>query len=151
MDVGTEIIGRRWELTSILLDDQPVEGVEGSGAFIVLGPDLRVQGRGGCNHFFGAFSLDGEVLSFGNIASTKMYCYETMHVEDAFFKALSMITTVSVQGHTAEMRSEDGSTVLRFEEAEEEVRDMPSPAPSEDDDGRPSYAEEYLDDPRDCR
>ena len=129
MDVVTEIMGRRWELTSILLDDRPVEGVEDAGAFLVLGSDLRVQGRGGCNHFFGAYSLEGDILSLGNIASTKMYCHETMHVEDCLLQGLGSDRTVSVQEHTVEMRSGDSSTVLRFEETDGEGRSLPSPAP----------------------
>jgi len=152
MDLGKEIAGRRWELTSILLDGRQVEGVEGAGAYIVLGSDMMVQGRGGCNRFFGAYSLAADLLSFGNIASTKMYCHETMHVEDALFRALGLIMTVRVKDHTLEMRSDDGSTVLRFIEADEEGRGLPSSAPSESDDQTPSDAvQNDSDDPRSCR
>lgn len=132
MDVGTEVTGRRWELTSILLEGRSVQGVVGAGAYMVLGPDMRVHGRGGCNRFFGAYFMDGDALSFGNIASTRMYCFETMHVEDAFFQAMGLITSRNLEESVLELRSSDGSTILRFEEYDEEVSDMPSPTEKDD-------------------
>ena len=152
IDVGKEIAGRRWELMSILVDGRQLEGAEEAGAYMVLGSDMMVQGRGGCNRFFGAYSLAEDLRSFGNIASTKMYCHETMHVEDAFFRALGLIMTLSVQERTLEMRSDDSSTVLRFKEAYEEGQGLSSSAPSEDGDQTTSNAEEDdTDDPCSCR
>jgi heat shock protein HslJ len=46
-----------------------------------------VAGFGGCNRFFGSFSLNGKNIKFSQLGSTKMFCYSVDFEED-FFAAL---------------------------------------------------------------
>lgn len=108
--------GRKWSLQAIILDGMRVEGVEDASAYIVLGTDGRAYGRGGCNRFSGSYDLTWSEIAFGPLASTRMYCEDTMRVEDAFFAALGLVRTVEVEQGTLVMRSEDWSVVLVFEE-----------------------------------
>jgi heat shock protein HslJ len=54
-------------------------------------PD-RVTGKAGCNRFTGAFHRDGQKLSFGQFATTRMMCpAPMMEQEEAFLKALATV------------------------------------------------------------
>ena len=76
--------------------------------------DGKAVGRGGCNRYFGKYTLEGETIGFGPLASTLMYCEETMAVENAFFKALDRVRKVHWDDEALHMLSSDGSTVLDF-------------------------------------
>lgn len=47
---------------------------EGDKRFIQFDADGRISGRAGCNRFGGSYDEDGDELSFGPIAMTKMMC-----------------------------------------------------------------------------
>lgn len=57
--------------------------------------DNKVSGFGGCNRFFGSYEQTDSTLKISGLGSTKMYCQETMAIEDKYFKALQ-----EVQFHT---------------------------------------------------
>jgi len=64
-----------------------------------------VSGSAGCNNFMGIFTVDGDVLSFGPLAGTKMLCPpQVMQQEDLFLTQMSSV-------ETAEMTF-DGALVL---------------------------------------
>jgi heat shock protein HslJ len=85
----------RWTLARI--DGQPLpEGVE---AHLTLTPDTenlsnQVNGKGGCNNFFGTYKVDGSGLSFPDpFGSTQMMCEEAaMQVEQDFISRLGKRT-----------------------------------------------------------
>lgn len=97
-----------------MLDGRAIDGVEEAGADLSLGAELRVSGSGGCNRYFGSYSLDGGSIRFGPLASTLMYCEGTMVVEQAFFKALDLVRGICADGDALCLSSEDGTTVLAF-------------------------------------
>ncbi len=110
-------VGKHWGLTEIVLEGSPIEDVVRARAEIILEKDQRAHGYGGCNRFTGKYLLkDGEV-KFEAMASTKMYCMDTMAVEDAFFKALYEVRFIDLDGGRMIMRSQDGSTQLIFRPA----------------------------------
>ncbi len=77
--------------------------------------DGRVSGRGGCNNYNGPFTLDGNNIKIGPVASTMMACDEaTMKQEMAYFKALENTTTYSIRGNTLELRAADGALQVSF-------------------------------------
>ena len=121
--------GRRWCLQAIVLDGERIAGVENAGAYIVLGNDDRAYGRGGCNRFFGKYSLDGSEIRFGPLGSTLMYCEGSMHVESAFFQALDMVSRAEEGGETLTMLAPDGSAVLTSEAEKEDAPETAADAP----------------------
>jgi heat shock protein HslJ len=78
----TSLSGTSWAVESIA-------GQAVSGPTIEFAED-RVSGTGGCNRFFGGYSVDGDRLTFSAVGSTRMACEEEiMRREDAFFAVLN--------------------------------------------------------------
>lgn len=62
--------------------------------------DHKVSDFGGCNRFFGNYELTNNTLRITSLGSTKMYCQETMAVEDKYFKALQEVQSYSLKQKT---------------------------------------------------
>jgi heat shock protein HslJ len=83
---------------------------------LMLSPDeARASGFAGCNTFTGSYTLDGEHLLFGNLASTMMACPKGMDVEQAFQQALGATATWRVNGRTLTWLDPSGAVVAAFE------------------------------------
>jgi heat shock protein HslJ len=77
--------------------------------------DGRVSGSGGCNRFTGSYTLDGDTLGVGPLASTKMMCPEAvMAQEDGFFQALGDVDQVAVSGSFLVIHFEGSEQPLKF-------------------------------------
>jgi heat shock protein HslJ len=66
------LAGTSWAIVDIAGRD-----VHGGRYYLHLG-EGRFSGRAGCNRLAGAYSLDGETLTFGPIARTRMTCPEPL-------------------------------------------------------------------------
>lgn len=72
------------------IDERPL--LEGSHLTITFGSDDRAYGTGGCNHWFAGYGVEGEVLRFSRIGSTRKACSpELMEQEARFFQALEKV------------------------------------------------------------
>lgn len=72
------------------IDERPL--LEGSHLTITFGADDRAYGTGGCNHWFAGYGLEGEVLRFSQIGSTRKACSPSlMEQETRFFRALGEV------------------------------------------------------------
>ncbi|MCQ4346914.1 META domain-containing protein [Pseudomonas stutzeri] len=72
------------------IDERPL--LEGSHLTITFGADDRAYGTGGCNHWFAGYGLEGEVLRFSQIGSTRRACSpRLMEQEQRFFDALGKV------------------------------------------------------------
>ncbi len=75
-----------------------VEDIGGRGVVdrartdLVLSPEGRAAGHGGCNRFTGGYTLDGASLRFGALAATRMACAPAlMDQERRFFAAMAEV------------------------------------------------------------
>jgi len=74
----------------------------------------RLAGFAGCNNFSGGYTLDGDQLKVGPVASTQMACPEPgSSIETAFHKALSGTLRYAMDGDHLTATTESGDT-LRF-------------------------------------
>jgi putative lipoprotein len=102
------ITGVEWSVVAI----DGIADLAGTQPTLTIGTDGAAAGKGGCNRFFGKATIDGQLLTFSEVGSTFMACApEAMHVERAYFDALSA---------TQRYRLEDG--VLVFEDGEGRAR-----------------------------
>ncbi len=97
-DALEQMAGDTWQLSQ--LDGSPVSVPEGREL-----PHLKVDptnnalsGFGGCNRLMGSVQLEGDRLSFPGLAGTKMYCQETMALEDKFTAALRDTDSYKLDG-----------------------------------------------------
>jgi len=76
----------------------------------------RGSGSGGCNRFTGTYEEDGESISFGPLAATRMACVdEAMTAERAYFAALETVSSWSATDAELTLSNEDGDVLLRYE------------------------------------
>lgn len=79
----------------------------------------RAYGFGGCNSFNGSFSLgDNNALKFTQMASTKMFCAESMALEDAFMPIFEAIAHYEISGEQLHLKSAEGEVLAVFVMAE---------------------------------
>jgi uncharacterized lipoprotein YbaY/heat shock protein HslJ len=104
-----------WKLTR--LGSQPAElGAGGRDVFLTLVPEgRRIRGFSGCNQFLGGYQLDGQRLTFRQMARTQMACVEGMEQEDTFLKALEATASWEIRGEHLELYNAQGVMLLRFE------------------------------------
>lgn len=86
-----------------------------------FGGNGQVSGNAGCNSFHGSFQLDGEALSFGPLASTRMACpEEIMDQETQFLAALGATERVTLEeGRTLLLQPAQGGEPIRLRRAPE--------------------------------
>ncbi len=104
-----------WKLIQLGGNTQLV-GKDKQEPHITLRPDQkRVAGTGGCNQLMGAYTLEGERLTFGKLAGTMMACAEGMEQEQAFANALQRTTRWRIVAGKLELLDDSGAVLTRFE------------------------------------
>jgi heat shock protein HslJ len=103
------LIRREWLITAI--DGKPV--VAGSSPSVTFKEGDKINGNASCNRFFGGYSLTGEGLSAGPLASTKMLCEDPlMAQENAVIDILENLTGFGVTDDgMLTLRAKDGRTL----------------------------------------
>jgi heat shock protein HslJ len=77
-----------------------------------LGADGRASGRGGCNGYGGPYTLAGDALHVGPLASTRMACAPAlMDQEQRYFDTLAQVARYAV--------ADDGALLLETAEGKE--------------------------------
>jgi heat shock protein HslJ len=91
-----------WRITAI--DGKPA--VAESEPSVSFEADGKINGKASCNRFFGGYSLTGEGLTAGPLASTKMLC------EDALMAQEGAIMDI-LEGLSGFAAADDGTLTLR--------------------------------------
>lgn len=90
-------------------------------ARLVLGRDGRLSGHNSCNAMNGSFTLEGDRIRIGPVATTRMACPELQREqEDRILTALELAVTARVRPDgLLEIRDADGRGLLRATPAPE--------------------------------
>jgi heat shock protein HslJ len=114
------LVKYEWLLKNVTVDSQRVIMHVDATQTLQFSADGRVLGFGGVNRFGGTYKFSPEgVLSFPppGLVSTRMAGPpEIMEKERVYLKGLAKCTRVIVAKDGMQMQSEDGSTVLVFEQ-----------------------------------
>jgi putative lipoprotein len=104
-----------WKL--VRLGDAPVAVASGQREphFVLDAQARRVSGSGGCNRMMGGYELNGDRLTFRQMAATMMACPQGMDTEKAFLEALGQASTFKIAQHQLELFDAAGKLVARFE------------------------------------
>jgi len=78
-----------WKLTK--LEGRDVSSLNPPVTLLLDESQKKVSGYAGCNRFFGSYQSENTGITFSGMGSTKMFCQETMPIEDAYFKALGNV------------------------------------------------------------
>jgi len=116
MDTGSgmgsvELAGRAFDIVEV----EGTAVLEGSAPDLTFLPDGRVAGRATVNRLMGSYTLDGDVLAFGALATTMMAGpQELMDQEQRVLEALARPLRVEA-GPDGDVLlvSDAGTTVLR--------------------------------------
>ncbi|WP_341891832.1 META domain-containing protein [Variovorax sp. YR752] len=89
--------------------------IDKSRARLVLGRDGRVSGHDSCNPMKGTYTLQGDRIKFGPIATGRITCVELYGEQsDRILSALELAATARVRPDgLLEIRDADGSGLLR--------------------------------------
>ncbi|MGB5221476.1 MAG: META domain-containing protein [Polyangiales bacterium] len=111
---ASSITGTRWVLQKLRGEPAGL-GAGGQAPNITLqAAELRVSGFAGCNQISGGYTLDGEQLSFGQMAMTMRACPEGMDLERDFAKALEETQRYEVSDDVLRLRDEHGTVVAEL-------------------------------------
>lgn len=109
--------GVKWELKT--LNDKEIKLVDNSSEVYIQfnEAEKKVNGRGGCNRFFGNYELDGDKLKFSPLGATRMACPD-LELETEFFRALETVDAYSIKDGQLSLKSK-GKVVAVFNEVKE--------------------------------
>lgn len=72
------------------IDERPL--LEGSHLTVTFGADDRAYGTGGCNHWFAGYGVEGQILRFSTVGSTRKACSPALMEQEArFFQTLQQV------------------------------------------------------------
>jgi heat shock protein HslJ len=98
-----------WQVQRIAAQVLPVD----SGLTLTFDKDKRAHGNGGCNMFQGSYDVQGNDLTFGPLAATRMACpTPQMEVEQLFFRNLAKVASYQLEGNTLNLLARDGGVVV---------------------------------------
>jgi heat shock protein HslJ len=89
----------------------------GTEVTAVFGEDGSLTGLAGCNRYTTAYEADGDSISIGLPASTRMFCAEpegVMEQETAYLAALESAASYAIQGDTLELRNAEGARLASY-------------------------------------
>ena len=110
------LLNTYWKL--ILLNDTEVAGSDSQREpNIFLSAENRITGSDGCNRMSGTYTLDGEKLTFGPMAGTRMACADVGEQAQAFNEALTKVASYTVHSDQLELRDASGLVIARFKSA----------------------------------
>ncbi len=98
----------RWELVEIAGEPVvPVPGLPAPG-FRLNPQGHSIRGFGGCNRMMGSYTIRGDQLHFGHIATTRKFCQQTQGLEDRFVQALGQVKSFRLNGSILELYGDYG-------------------------------------------
>ena len=83
-----------------------------------FGTDGNLTGNSGCNTYSATYKVDGNKITIGPAATTRMACEQAvMDQEQQYLAALSTAATYRIDGSKMEMRTADGALAASFQKA----------------------------------
>jgi heat shock protein HslJ len=121
------LTGQEWLLTAI--DGTAVDAASGMSASFA--DDGTISGSGGCNRFMGPYSVDGENLSIGPLAATRMACGDEVgDLESRYLGALEAAFGFVISGQDMVISTAADGT-LEFSTSAGPAEPTETPAASE--------------------
>ena len=111
-----DLSGTSWLVTGYNNGKQAVVSVIGGTELTTdFGKDGTVSGSSGCNTYNGTYKVDGDKITIGPLASTRMACNDpegVMDQESQFLAALQSAKSFKIDGSKMEMRTAEGALAV---------------------------------------
>ncbi len=116
---AAELAGTAWNVVNFNNGNEAVVTViNGTELTANFGADGTLNGSAGCNNYNAGYTVDGDTISIGPAASTRMLCSEpegVMEQEAQYLAALSTAATWRIDGDQLELRTADGAIAAIFQ------------------------------------
>ena len=113
---GGTLEGVTWALTSFVVNGEKQavpEGVTVDATFQAA--DSTVSGSGGCNRYFGSYTVDGASLTIGQLGSTEMACQGPgSEIESIYLAALPLVRSFTATTEALTLFDESGAAILEY-------------------------------------
>jgi heat shock protein HslJ len=112
------LAGTNWEAIGYNNGKQAVVSVMlGTTITASFGTDGNLTGNAGCNNYNGTYTVNGNQITIGPLASTRKMCNDpagVMDQETQYLAALETAATYQIEGTALELRTKDGALVADF-------------------------------------
>jgi heat shock protein HslJ len=115
LTTGVDLSGSEWRPSFMSAAELPA----GVKIEVEFGPDGKVAGSGGCNRFFGGYTVSGNHIKIGPLASTRKGCPGLIKLEATFFATLQAAASFEQTDATLILFDASGATLARFVRAEQ--------------------------------
>jgi len=109
----TPLEGTYWKAIELAGKPTPVQDPQRE-AHLQFEAGGRVSGSDGCNRISGPYQLNGEHVTFGPIAATRMACADSTGIETAFLVALEKADRLHISGSSLELFDAKGTRLAVF-------------------------------------
>ena len=117
--VGAEAIVGSWTVTSYY-SGNAITSVLGDATLTAdFADDGTLSGNAGCNDYNGPYEIDGDSISIGPLAGTRMACAseELSQQETDFLAALELATSFMVTGDRLDLLRDGGTIAVTLQGA----------------------------------
>jgi len=109
---GAPFVGTLWKLITFDAAD-PAQAVPAEVEITATFAEGKVNGLGGCNNYFGEYTVENGSVTVANVGATKMACEGVMELEQRFFTEIAKTHIVVVDAGQLRLVSDNG--ILVFE------------------------------------
>jgi heat shock protein HslJ len=110
--MSAPLVQVHWAL--VALDGRPLQSSGERAPYLVFETnEQRVRGSGGCNRITGTYRQEGDDLTIGPLAATKMACPD-MATESAFLAGLERVRHFTIAGRNLTLSDADGRPVAQL-------------------------------------
>jgi heat shock protein HslJ len=112
------LVGTEWQVIGYNNGRQAVVSVIiGTEMTAIFGEDGSMTGSAGCNNYRASYKVEGDAISIGPAATTRMFCGEPegiMEQETQYLTALETAATYRVDGDRLQLRTAEGALVADY-------------------------------------
>ena len=110
LTLGADLAGSEWRPNFISALELPA----GIAMQVEFQPDGKITGSGGCNRFFGGYTVSGNRIKIGPLASTRKGCPGLLRAETALFATLQAAASFAQDDTTLTLFDASGAKLAQF-------------------------------------
>jgi heat shock protein HslJ len=113
--MGADLTGSAWQPSFMSATEIPA----GVHMVVSFNPDGRITGYGGCNRFFGGYTISGDHIKIGPLGSTRKGCPGLYLLEGKFLSLLQSAKSFEQDDTSLTLFDAAGDKLAQFVRAEE--------------------------------